>query len=98
MFSRSKTVPIYLDTVITAHISKCEEMDAGSEEQQRHADTLKVLAETRRIVKESDKPWFQPSADQMIAAVASLAGIVSILTFEKWNVITSKSLSFVKKP
>lgn len=37
------------------------------------------------------------SKDALVAAGASLAGIIAILSFEKANVITSKALGFVVK-
>ena len=98
MFNSKKTPPSALEVAIADHIAEFAGTDAGSEQQQRSGETLKTLLEARRIEQELEKPWFQPSADQMITAAASLAGILSILTFEKWNVLTSKSLSFVVKP
>lgn len=76
--------------------------DAGSrkldaEARKAEAESEKILAEIRKIEIENEKPWYQPSADQVVAASATIFGIVAILSFEKVNVVTSKALSFVPK-
>jgi len=65
----------------------------------------KVNLEARKVALEEDKfnadqeklrSW-KPSPDAIIGAVASVAGIVLVLHYEKLGVVTSKALGFVGK-
>lgn len=97
MFSR-RTEPdaTALEVLITNHISAMAGMDEETEDYAAAASSLKVLLETRKIEHEIKLPW-RPSADTVISAAASLTGIIAILTFEKWNVVTTKAVGFVPK-
>lgn len=87
-----------LEEAITNHINAFAGMDEGSEEQLRHAQALKTLMEARKIEDEIENdPTWRPSPDAVIAAGASILGILAILSFEKLNVVTSKALGFVPK-
>ena len=97
MFSqRTEPEPTDLEQLITNHISIMVGMDEESEEYAAAASSLKTLLETRKIEHEIKLPW-RPSADTVVSAAASLTGIIAILTFEKWNVITSRAVNFVPK-
>jgi hypothetical protein len=61
------------------------------------AASRKLNAEAVLLEIEAEKPWYQPSADQVAGIAASLAGIVLVLHFEKLNVMTSKAASFIPK-
>jgi hypothetical protein len=88
-----------LDKLITKHIEAMDGIGPETEEYAAQAANLKVLMETRAIEVEKidPKPW-RPSADAVVAAGASILGIVAILSFEKANVLTSKALTFAVKP
>lgn len=99
MFNRSQTnddEPNDLQELITNHISAMAGMNEGSEEYTAAAQSLKTLMDARKIENEIEIPW-RPSADAVTAAGASILGIIIITTFEKWNVVTSKAISFVPK-
>jgi hypothetical protein len=97
VFKRNKTIePTDLEELIKSHIATMRGMDEDTEEYIAAAQTLKTLMETRKVEHEIDLPW-RPSADAVMAAAASLAGIVAILTFEKANVVTTKAVSFIPK-
>ena len=86
-----------LEKLITTHIAVMDGIGPETEEYTAQANNLKTLMETRAIEDSIEKPW-RPSADTVVTVAGSILGIVAILTFEKANVITSKSLSFVLKP
>lgn len=89
-----KTHP--LDSTITATISAIAGHDEGSEQHTAAVNSLKILMELRAADKAvSERAPI--SSDVMAAAATHLLGIVMILGFEKANVITSKSLSFIPK-
>jgi hypothetical protein len=97
VFKRSQTTePTDLEVLITQHISAMVGMDEESDDYKAAAGSLKTLLEARKIENETKIPW-RPSADAVVAAAASLAGIFAILTFEKANVVTTKAVSFIPK-
>ena len=51
-----------------------------------------TIAETSK-----PRPWYVPSADALIGAFASVAGIAMILSYEQTHPIVSKALGFVSK-
>lgn len=94
--TNSKEEDSDLETLITNHIAVMDGIGPETEEYTVQANNLKTLMETRKIEAEIEKPW-RPSADTVVSVAGSIIGIVAILTFEKANVITTKSLSFVPK-
>ena len=86
-----------LEEAISELISEMREFDAETEEYTAAAANLKVLMEARQIEKSIEQSWY-PSADAVALVAGNLLGIIAILSFEKANVITSKSLNFVLKP
>lgn len=58
----------------------------------------KVRLENDKFAAEQEKSrsW-KPSPDAIIGSVASIAGIVLVLNYEKLNVITSKAFGFIGK-
>lgn len=101
MFKFSKSDNDKEQTDIQEAINDCvsglKGLEDGSEEYVRQASALKTLMETQRIEEETFVPW-RPSADTVVTVAGSILGIVSILTFEKANVITTKALPFVGRP
>ena len=97
MFNRRKpTVTHELDSTITNLISAFAGLEDGSDEQAAAAQSLKTLMEARTADKTAtNAPIIDPNI--LVSAAASLIGIISILGFEKANVITTKSLSFIPK-
>lgn len=85
-----------LEQLITSHISSMDGIGPETEEYTISSNNLKTLMEAREIEEKIDTPW-RPSADTVALVAGNLLGILAILTFEKANVITSKSLSFVLK-
>lgn len=85
-----------LDETIENLISEVAGADSGSDEETAVMQSLKIAMELRIADKAALKPSTM-SPDMIASIAANLAGIVMILTFEKANVITSKSLSFVPK-
>lgn len=99
MFKIRKTEETHsdLEEAITDLISELRGHDAHAEEYTAAAANLKTLMETREIEEEIEKPW-RPDANTVAVVAGNILGIVAILTFEKANVITSKSLSMILKP
>ena len=99
MFKLSSTPdePTDLETAITDLISEMKGYDGHSEEYTAMSSNLKTLMEARSLEDNIDKPW-RPSADTVALVAGNILGIVAILTFEKANVITTKSLSLIMKP
>ena len=99
MFSlkRETPEPTKLDERINDLIDSLAGFEDGSEEQAAAITALKTLTELRAMERQTmRRPSVSP--DVLVSAVASLAGIIAILSFEKANVVTSKALSFVPKP
>jgi hypothetical protein len=97
VFNRKpKEEPHALDETITNLISEIAGLETGSELYTSAVESLKVLIELRISEKEFAKPA-KISPDMITSAVTNLLGIGMILGFEKANVITSKSLSFIPK-
>ena len=44
-----------------------------------------------------DRPWWIPSPDSLIGAVASLGGILCILNYEQLHPVATKAIGFVVK-
>ena len=63
-----------------------------------YAKLLATAEQLTKLQKSDEKNfWNDVSADAVVAAAASIAGIVMILTFERTHIMTSKALSFVFK-
>lgn len=99
MFSLKKTdpKPTAIDEAIERLVSQMDGYDTYSDEYTKMVANLKVLTEANEVAKTTAKPDIV-SANTAAMIAGNLVGIVLILSFEKANVITSKSLSFVLKP
>lgn len=99
MFNFQKPEPkrTPLDDAIDNLVLEIGSLDEGSEEQNRHADSIKKLCEAKATLQNADQPDFV-KAETLAMIAGNLAGIVMILSFEHVNVITSKALSFVFRP
>ena len=97
MFNRKPELKSHpLDETIANLISAFPGLEDGSEEYTAAANSLKTLMEARTADEAARKrPTVSP--DMLASATASLLGIVMILGFEKANVVTTKSLSFIPK-
>ena len=89
--------PSHLEELITETISGMQGLSPDTEEFSRAANSLKTLVEARAVEDECEKDN-RPSADQVVAAITNIVGIVLILGFEKSNVLTSKALPFITRP
>jgi hypothetical protein len=85
-----------LQEEITALIEAMSDQDRTSEEYATMATVVKTLMEAHAVETTANKPNF-PSADTMLSVGGSLVGILLIMSFEKANVITTKSLNFIPK-
>jgi ATP phosphoribosyltransferase regulatory subunit HisZ len=96
MFNRTpKNESHPLDETIENHISELAGLTAGDEAHNNAVSSLKTLMELRTADKAARKPTVSP--DMMASVAGHLVGISMILGFEKANVLTSKSLTFVQK-
>lgn len=95
-FNKTEDEDTDLEKLITRHIASMDNMSVETEDYTASATSLKLLMETRKIEEEIEKPW-RPSADQVVAAGATLGSIAIIVLFEMRGVFTSKALSFVPK-
>ena len=94
MFTKkTQTEPTKLETVINTLLSAMETVSPSSEEYSAMADQVAKLYK----LKETDSPD-RVSKDALIAAGASILGILLILNFERLGVVTSKAVGFVTKP
>lgn len=84
-----------VDDQIAEVLALMKTEDAQSEQYSALLTTLERLHKLK-LSSEPEKKSVSP--DAIVAASASIAGIVLILGFEKANVLTSKAMSFVFKP
>jgi hypothetical protein len=95
VFTYRKDETHQLDDVISTLIEDIRTVPTGEDAHTNAVQSLKVLMEARIADKAARKPLVSP--DVLVAAMAHIFGIGMILGFEKANVVTSKSLSFVPK-
>ncbi len=81
-----------LDEVIDRLHAEMSELEAHSEEFSKMADQLEKLYKIRN----TQRPVIV-DRNALIAVAGNLAGIVTILMFERDGIITSKALGFVTK-
>ena len=92
MNNTSNGVAQALDEEILRALSDMQNYTVESDEYTTLVARLEVLTRARSNLKDRTV-----SPDSLIAAVGNLAGILSILHFEKFGVVTSKALNFVTK-
>jgi hypothetical protein len=93
MFKLIKTEPTVLDNTINQLQSEMAGVTADSPEYSQMADQLVKLMHLK-----SDTGPKRVSPDALVSALASLGGILVIVSYEHAHVIGSKALGFVKKP
>lgn len=97
MFNRKPADTTHqLDDAIDEAISALAGLPDGDEKHTNAVNSLKALMEIRSADLLARKRK-TPSPDAVIASCAQLVTVISILGFEKANVITSKSMSFVPR-
>ena len=79
-----------LDAPITKVLQELEEFSCGTPEWESNLGHLERLQKMRR----EENPLI-PSGDAVVAAVGSLAGILLIVNFERFNVMTSKAVGML---
>lgn len=84
-----------LDTEIQEVLSEMRDINKAHPDYETHLDKLERLYKLKLNIQHEKKTV---SPDALVAAGASIAGIVMILGFEQANVLTSKAMSFVFKP
>lgn len=93
MFTRKKiSEPTALDVLIDEVQSRWFQTEPDSD------DCAKLLNQLTKLyeLQATNSPK-TVSPDVLVSAIASLAGILAILSFEKTNVLTSKAIGFVLK-
>lgn len=79
-----------LDAPIDKVLSEMTDMLTDSEEYDKLLDHLERLQKMRR----EENPLI-PSGDALVTAAASLLGIITIVKFERFNVLTSKATAML---
>jgi hypothetical protein len=92
MFNKSPIKPSQLDKTIEELLTDMQTTKGDSDEYAKMVDHLTKLYK----LKEIDLPK-RVSAETWATIGGNLAGILLILHYERFNVITSKALSFVSK-
>lgn len=93
---KAKPEPTPLETQIARVY---EELKTITPDDPEYTKLLNTAEQIQKLQKTDKKDfWSEVSADAVVAAGASIAGIVMILTFERTHIMTSKALSFVFKP
>lgn len=82
-----------LQTAIDKVLVELDKQTPGSDE---YATLVEQLDKLMKI-KLAEKPVDKLSKDTLTTVLGSLAGIVTIIGFERFNVISSKALGFVLK-
>lgn len=95
MFNKKKDEPTLIDKEITSVVDQMQSVEADSDIYNALLDRLERLYKLK-LNQESEKKTVSP--DALVAAAASIGGIVLILSYEHANVITSKAMQFVFKP
>lgn len=72
------------------------ELDNHQPSSEEYGNVLDRLSKLHKM--EQDYRPNRPSADTIVVAATNLLGIAMIIRHENLNVITTKALSFVKKP
>lgn len=93
-FSRTpKTADEKLDERIDDLLDDLGALNSTTEEYSNTADqTIKLM----KLKKELNPSW-RPSPDALIGAAASVLGIILVLNYEKFDVVTSKAFGFIGK-
>lgn len=95
MFKKKQTENPELEKAITQALIKLQTIDPGTEDYDFLLEELVRLHKLRVVPPmEARKPV---SADALITAGASIAGILIVVSYEHAHVIGSKALSFVLK-
>lgn len=93
MFTSKNTNPSELQQAIARALEALKTTDVTSEDHKLILSQLELLYK----IENSTKTTNRVSPDALVAAAASLTGIIAILGFEHAGVITSKALGFVTK-
>jgi len=67
--------------------------DPGSDEYNKAVQNLKVLYEAR-----TKKPAYLVDPDTIVIVLGNLLGILLILQYERFNVVSTRALSLIVKP
>lgn len=81
-----------MDAEIDHILTELSKLAPDSEEYTKAAENLKVLSEAR-----SKKPYQIIEPEAILMAGVNILGIVLILYFERFNVISSRAMSFIIK-
>lgn len=83
---------VALDEAIARIMQEMTEKPVDSEEYEACSEQLIKLM---KLKKELNPSW-RPSPDALVGVAGSLVSILVILNFERFHVITSKAMSFVR--
>ena len=79
-----------IDAEIEHALDSLAKLNPDSPEYGAAANNLKILCEAR-----SKKPWRLVEPDVIVSVAANLVGILMILHYERFNVISTKALSMI---
>lgn len=93
MYNKKKELnPKSLNGQIDSILAQMDLVEGNSEAYSQLADQLEKLYKMKNLKKEN-----RPGADALVAAGVNITGILLILHFEKFDVVTSKALGFITK-
>lgn len=82
----------HIDASIDKALTEMDYYEVSSEEFGRAARNVQILAEAKQKLDSK-----RLSADTIVTAAGSFAGILAVLHFEKLGVVTSKAFSIATK-
>jgi len=94
MLKKKQQEPTALDQAIDTVLSRMQYVEPESDEYGTLVSRLDKLHSMKIAQKDNRQ---KVSADALIAAGASILGIILIIGYERVNVVTSKALGFVAK-
>lgn len=94
MFNKKQHETDHLQEAIDEALSELKTVTADSDEYNAILDKIERLHRLKETERKSER---RVSPDALVAAGASVLGIVLILGFEHAGVVTSKALGFVMK-
>lgn len=96
MFKKTPKPPSALDKAIAELLREMSHAAGDSKQYKKLADRLTELYALRKIDSDiKNATAWRPEI--VVPAVASVAGILIIVGYERFNVVTSKALGFIMK-
>lgn len=83
----------HFDAVIEDHLQKMDDYEPGTEETRKTAEELKVLMEAKAACYSPKRSW----KDYVMPIIGTVVPILTIITYEEKDSITTKAFGFVPK-